>query len=446
MSQTKKMGPLSAFMLGVNGIIGSAIFLLPSSLYAKSGPHLILILLLSGLSAFLLSLCYANLSGETKGNGAAWRYSYDEFGRFPGFQVGFFTWLQGIMTITTEVAAFFTTLQLYFPILHQKWVYNLCGMVMIALLACICLLGEKTSKIANNISTLLKMVILLAFILLCIWFIKGANFTSAHVYSLSSQSSAFSNAFYMFNGFAFLPVAASQMVKPEKNLPRVLVATIVTVTGIYVLAAIIAIGMLGPDIVHSSVPLAQAFAMKFGTIGKSIIIIGTAGSILGIALSMSFNTPYVASSLASQELLPHFLSEKTQGGIPVRAIMTTSAICMLLFLTGDYLFLVPCAVVVSLVQYFSTAMAAFKHALDLKLHPKKVAHSTFHLPGGILIPSCALVICLFIFMNLSRHVIVFGVIVFILGIFLYEVEHVIRRHKEDEAMMKARHDDEMTSH
>lgn len=432
MTTAKKMGPLSAFLLGVNGIIGSAIFLLPSSLYAKAGPHLILILLLAGVSAFMLSLCYANLSGQTKGNGAAWRYSYDEFGRFPGFQVGFFTWLQGIMTITTEVAAFYTTLQLYFPLLHEKWAYNVCGMVTIALLACICLLGEKISKIANNISTILKITVLLGFILLCIWFIKTPNFASVKDYSLATQSAAFSTTFYMFNGFAFLPVAANQMVKPEKNLPRVLITTIITVTGLYMLAAVTAIGVLGPSITDTSVPLAQACAMKFGTIGKTIIILGTAGSILGIALSMSFNTPYIASSLATQQLLPHFLRKKNAKGLPVRAIVTTCVICMLLFLSGDYLFLVPCAVVVSLVQYFATSMAAFKHEFDLKLHPKTVKHSTFHLHGGVIIPLLSLCLCAFILINLSKRVILFGVFVFVIGIFLYEIEHVIFHHEEEE--------------
>ena len=186
MAKDKKISPFSAFLLGVDGMVGSAIFLLPGSLYSKAGNSLIGILLVSGVSALLLALCYAALSSETKQNGAAWLYAYKEFGRFAGFEVGFFTWFQGVITITTEIAAFLTSLKLFIPQLSDKLVYDIAGIAIVLVIAIIGLMGDRVSSIADNIATFLKIGVLLIFVLAGIWFIHRINFVSNAHYSFHS--------------------------------------------------------------------------------------------------------------------------------------------------------------------------------------------------------------------------------------------------------------------
>ncbi|WP_290034049.1 APC family permease [Ligilactobacillus cholophilus] len=429
MTKDHKISPFSAFLLGVDGMVGSAIFLLPGSLYSKAGNGLIWLLVLSGISALFLALCYAALSSETKQNGAAWLYAYKEFGRFAGFEVGFFTWLQGVATISTETAAFLTSMRLLVPALSNKLVYNLSGLSIILIIAIIGLLGDKASSIADNIATFLKIGVLLIFIFVGIWFIHKVNFVSDTHYSLSSMNNAFSNAFYMYMGFAFLPVAAAQMKNPKKNLPRELVAVIVSVSLIYIATVFVAIGILGPSIAHSSVPLAIAFGKHFGTWGKILITIGTVGSVLGVAISLSFSTPYVASSLANEHhLLPRFFGKKSKDGSPYVAIIITTTLCMLLVLSGSYLFLVPVTIIISLVQYFSTSIVMFKKQWEKHKHPEKENAGSFNLRGGILVPSISILICLYILLNLKLKAILLGGIALLCGIVLYFVDKSIEKH------------------
>ena len=429
MKKNEKIGPFSAFLLGVDGMVGSAIYLLPGSLYSKAGNNLFTILFASGVAALLLALCYATLSSETQQNGAAWLYAYKEFGRFAGFEVGFFTWFQGVITITTEIAAFLTSLKLFFPQLSDKFVYDASGMLIILVIAIIGLLGNKISSIADNIATFLKIGVLLIFIILGIWFIHRINFVSNAHYSFGSINNAFSNAFYMFMGFAFLPVAAGQMRNPRKNLPRELVAVIISVTVLYIATVFVAIGMLGPSIAHSNIPLAIAFAEHFGTIGKIIITIGTVGSVLGVAISISYSTPYVASSLANEhQLLPKFFGKKSKSGAPYLAIIIPTGLCMLLILSGDYLFLVPCAIIISLVQYFSTSLVMFVKQWRRQFKHEPVPQGTFHLHGGIIIPLLSFLVCLYILVNLKMKVILFGLVVLICGIVLFFIDKLINKH------------------
>lgn len=428
MEKDKKISPFSAFLLGVDGMVGSAIFLLPGSLYAKAGNSLIGILLVSGVSALLLALCYAALSSETKQNGAAWLYAYKEFGRFAGFEVGFFTWFQGVITITTEIAAFLTSLKLFIPQLSDKLVYDIAGIAIVLVIAIIGLMGDRVSSIADNIATFLKIGVLLIFVLAGIWFIHRINFVSNAHYSFHSVNNAFSNAFYMFTGFAFLPVAAAQMRNPRKNLPRELLAVIISVTLLYIATVVVAIGTVGPSIAHSSLPLAIAFAKHFGNLGKIIITVGTVGSVLGVAISLSYSTPYVASSLANEhQLLPQFFGKKSKSGAPYVAIIITAGLCALLILSGGYLFLVPCTIIISLVQYFSTSLVMFVKQWRRQRHQEQLPQGAFNLRGGILVPVLSLLVCVYILVNLKLKVIFFGVIALICGVALYFIDKLITK-------------------
>ena len=428
MAKDKKISPFSAFLLGVDGMVGSAIFLLPGSLYSKAGNSLIGILLVSGVSALLLALCYAALSSETKQNGAAWLYAYKEFGRFAGFEVGFFTWFQGVITITTEIAAFLTSLKLFIPQLSDKLVYDIAGIAIVLVIAIIGLMGDRVSSIADNIATFLKIGVLLIFVLAGIWFIHRINFVSNAHYSFHSVNNAFSNAFYMFTGFAFLPVAAAQMRNPRKNLPRELLAVIISVTLLYIATVVVAIGTVGPSIAHSSLPLAIAFAKHFGNLGKIIITVGTVGSVLGVAISLSYSTPYVASSLANEhQLLPQFFGKKSKSGAPYVAIIITAGLCALLILSGGYLFLVPCTIIISLVQYFSTSLVMFVKQWRRQRHQEQLPQGAFNLRGGILVPVLSLLVCVYILVNLKLQVILFGVIALICGIALYFIDKLITK-------------------
>ena len=428
MAKDKKISPFSAFLLGVDGMVGSAIFLLPGSLYAKAGNSLIGILLVSGVSALLLALCYAALSSKTKQNGAAWVYAYKEFGRFAGFEVGFFTWFQGVITITTEIAAFLTSLKLFIPQLSDKLVYDIAGIAIVLVIAIIGLMGDRVSSIADNIATFLKIGVLLIFVLAGIWFIHRINFVSNAHYSFHSVNNAFSNAFYMFTGFAFLPVAAAQMRNPRKNLPRELLAVIISVTLLYIATVVVAIGTVGPSIAYSSLPLAIAFAKHFGNLGKIIITVGTVGSVLGVAISLSYSTPYVASSLANEhQLLPQFFGKKSKSGAPYVAIIITAGLCALLILSGGYLFLVPCTIIISLVQYFSTSLVMFVKQWRRQRHQEQLPQGAFNLRGGILVPVLSLLVCVYILVNLKLKVILFGVIALICGVALYFIDKLITK-------------------
>ena len=122
------------------------------------------------------------------------------------------------------------------------------------------------------------MVTLIVFIVVGAFFIHQANFSpvipaaanKGAVPFLQHFGAAFTPIFYLFTGFSFIPIAARQMNNPEKNIPRVLIAVMVSVTILDCLMMIVAIGLVGDKLGTYSTPLASALEHGVGKWGSFI--------------------------------------------------------------------------------------------------------------------------------------------------------------------------------
>ena len=122
-------------------------------------------------------------------------------------------------------------------------------------------------------------------------------------------------------------------------------------------------------------------------------MIGMLGSIAGVAISMFYSTPYVVSSLANEKaLLPRFIGIKSQNGVPYVATLLTAGIVLVLVMSGDYLALIPCSIMIAVVQYAFVAMATIKlEFADLKR--RQIDHIDIY---EMVLAVIALLCCLFL--------------------------------------------------
>lgn len=370
-SKIKPLSFLSVFLLGVDGIVGSGIFLMPSRVYAKVGDLSAGLMMLAGISVLMIALCFANLASKIPGDGGAWLYTYTAFGRFAGFEIGIFTWLLGVITMATEISAFVTSLRSVFPSLNQHGNYLMAALGILAVLTILNLFGPSLMDWVDNISTVAKIGVLVLFVGMGLFFIHPANYANVSA-GMSNGSSLFGRintgfgmVFYMFTGFSFLPIAAS-------------------------------------------------FYRLAGTVGYDLALVGMLISILGVALSVSFSTPTIASSLASEhQLLPRVLGRQNKRGVPIVSLLLSCGLCALMLFSGNYLFLASAIVFTSFVQYVPTILAAIK----LRNHTKLPLG--FRLRGGNLIPIIALLVTAYLIFSFSLELIIAGVLVFLLSAVWY---------------------------
>jgi basic amino acid/polyamine antiporter, APA family len=67
---------IDCFGLGINGILGSGIFLLPAALQRRAGAGLVG----SGQLCTLIALCFAEAASRTDRSGGPYRYAVEAFG------------------------------------------------------------------------------------------------------------------------------------------------------------------------------------------------------------------------------------------------------------------------------------------------------------------------------------------------------------------------------
>lgn len=63
-SVPKKLSFISIYFLGINGVIGSGTFLLPSVIYRYMNLSAVAVLLCTAITVSLIALCYADLSSR----------------------------------------------------------------------------------------------------------------------------------------------------------------------------------------------------------------------------------------------------------------------------------------------------------------------------------------------------------------------------------------------
>jgi len=365
MKKPALLSPVAIYLLGINSIIGSGIFLLSGKIYQEAGLMSLGAILLAGLSFFVVGFFFCNISKIYSKNGGAFVYVKETFGRFPGFVVGMVTWILGTVTLATEVSALLTALKMILP--HFNGL--LFGLGLILFLGLLSYFGSALIAGLDNLTSFVKIALVMIFIFSCVWIVKGSHFSAENLLTASSVKnsglhgflSAYGTVFFFFTGFSFLPVNAEKMKNPAKNLPKMLTLVMLTCLSVYLIIQAITIGVLGPSLVNTVVPAATAFSKIVGMIGIPLFVVGICLSILGVIVATTFNTPTILASLAqAHEDVPMFVAKTNRFGTPTWAIILSTLAAMALFLTGNYVFLSGLTVFMSFVQYLSTGLANLK--------------------------------------------------------------------------------------
>lgn len=220
--KANKLGLWSIVFLGINGIIGSGVFLLPNKAMDLFGPYSLLILLFDMVLVLCISLCFAEASSLFKDTGGPYIYAKEAFGDFIGYEVGFLVWATRIIAFSTMSVGFATALAGIVPEWNTVFMKNVISCGVVVVLSLMNLLGVKPFKIIQNIATIGKLIPLVLFVGIGVFFIDFDNFVAPPdtVYTTTTFGSCASLLFYAFTGFESICVAAGDMDNPTKNVPK----------------------------------------------------------------------------------------------------------------------------------------------------------------------------------------------------------------------------------
>ena len=88
----RALGRWDLTAIGVNQVIGGAVFALPAAVAANTGTWSPWLVAATGGLSLLIALCFAEMASRFEGTGGPYLYTRAAFGRFAAFEVGWLMW------------------------------------------------------------------------------------------------------------------------------------------------------------------------------------------------------------------------------------------------------------------------------------------------------------------------------------------------------------------
>src|SRR4051812_8657847 len=88
----RALGRWDLTAIGVNQVIGGAVFALPAAVAANTGTWGPWLVAAAGGLSLLIALCFAEVASRFEGTGGPYLYTRAAFGRFPAFEIGWLLW------------------------------------------------------------------------------------------------------------------------------------------------------------------------------------------------------------------------------------------------------------------------------------------------------------------------------------------------------------------
>ncbi len=416
-SLRRELGRWDLTAIGINQVIGGAVFALPASLAALSGAWSPLLAVAAGFASLLIAVTFAEVGSRFDATGGPYLYTRAAFGRFAAFEVGWMQWFTRVASWAAVINVLAASLGFYWPVVTAGAPRAALMTGIIAVLAIINVLGIRQSAIVLNALTIGKLTPLAIFIAAGLPAVAWDRLAPGAAPDAASLSRSALLLIYAFGGYEVVPVPAGEAKDPRRGVPFALVTTILAVTVILALAQVVCLGTL-PALASSKTPLADAAAVFLGAGGAALLTLGAVLSTLGNNMGQALSGSRSLFALAEQGDVPRFFaSVHPRFRTPAVAIVTTAAASLGLAVSGTFASMAAASAISRLVVYVATCAAALQ--LRRRAFGGTVRPATFVVPLGPVIPVTAIVIALAILAGASSTQLISGAVALAAGAVLF---------------------------
>lgn len=365
------IGLATCTALVVGNMVGSGVFLLPASL-APYGAMSLVGWLVSAGGAVCLALVFARLGSILPKIGGPYAYARAGFGEFSGFLVAWSYWVSIITTNAALAIAFVSYSTVFFPALGDSpLVAAVAAVAMIWLFTAISLAGTREAGRVQLVTTVLKLLPLVAVAVFGFVMFEFSHFTSPVVTRpspspLASLSATVTLTLWAFLGLESGTVPADDVRDAQRTIPRATIIGTLIAAAVYIASTTAVMGVVPPaQLASSTAPFADAANSLWGPWGRAVMAAGAAISCLGALNGWVLLSGQLPRAAAQDGLLPTALARLSSRGSPATGILMSSAIATVLVamnytrgLVAAFTFLILLSTLATLVPYvFSSAWA-----------------------------------------------------------------------------------------
>ncbi len=409
----RELGRWDLTAIGVNQVIGGAVFAVPATLALYLGAWSWLAVGAVGLLAMAIALNFAEAGSRFDSTGGPYIYTRAAFGRFAGFEVGWMGWIVRVTSWASIVNVLVNALGFYWPGVTVGGLRTaLISFVVLAIMA-INLRGIRQSALVVNALTIGKLTPLALFIVIGLPHVSFGALRPDATPSWEQISTAALLLIFVFGGYEVIPVPAGEARDPRKAVPFAMIATILLVTVVMTLAQAVALGTLpGLAASGSQTPLADAALLFMGAGGALLMTAGASVSVAGNNVGAALSGSRMLFALSEQGDVPQvFAHIHRRFRTPDVAIAVTCLTTLMLALSGSFVKLAAISAIARLLIYAGTCASV--------LALRRQSRAPFTIPLGPVVPAVALVVCVAILASATAEQMERGGLALAVGAILY---------------------------
>ncbi len=383
MAPSKRLTLFDCVAIGINGIIGSGIFLLPRWVANGALSYGPLAFLACGLLCMLVALCYAEVGGMFERSGGTYLYAREAFGEGVGFGVGWLVLVSAVVGYASVARGLGD--QVVRMTQLPPWSASLVAAGLILALGVANWLGVKTGARTSDILTIVKASSLVLFALVGLFFVKWDAVRALGTPTLTGFGEGTFSALFALSGFEFVAVVAGESENPRRNIPLGIVGSLVGAMVLYAVIQLVVSGTL-PAVRSTEQGLVEAARAMGGGRAAGLMSAAAVISMVGFCSGSALVGPQLVASLSRDGVLPQFFARQgSKRGTPEVAIALVTLTAMAAVWVLDFKALADLTIITLFAQYVPTCLAVI---VFRRWRPD--ARRLFRVPLGNTVPLLAL--------------------------------------------------------
>jgi len=370
-----------------NYTVGSGIFLLPATAVIALGTAAPLAYVACAIVIGLVVLCFAENGSRVSATGGSYAYVETALGPMWGFVAGCLVFTTGLFAASGIVNGFIQSLFALFSATAPTWVTKLLIALIVAGLVAINTRGVRNGARVLEAITLLKLLPLLLFVLIGVFFVKAPNLAWTNVPDISTVLGSAGIMIFAFSGIEGATVPSGEVRNNARTVPLAILLALGGVTVLYLAIQFVALGIMGPDLAGTGrTPLAAAAGVALGPTARTIMIAAAVVSMFGYLTANMLSEPRGLFAMSRDHFLPAILtSVHPVFRTPNVAIVVYGVMVAVLGLLGTFEWLTRFSNLAALSLYFLCAVST----LLLRRRNVRSEGDPFVIPGGPVVPILA---------------------------------------------------------
>jgi APA family basic amino acid/polyamine antiporter len=182
--------------------------------------------------------------------------------------------------------------------------FNLIAVLIVTIITVVLVIGIRESAGFNAVMVLVKVAAVIFVIVAGVGYVDSSNWTPFLPFGWTGVFSAAGVIFFAYIGFDSVSTHAEEAIKPQRDVPIGIIASLAICTVLYILVSAVITGMLPFPQISLDAPIAAAFDTRGVGYASVIITIGALTGITSVLLVMLLSQPRVLLAMARDGLLP----------------------------------------------------------------------------------------------------------------------------------------------